>query len=172
MHGQMNRLDHTNGSPPPNVQNNMLNNMGNINNWPFAPYIPQNNMNNNMGNMNNPHPQALMGFIGNNPVPVDNVKNELNNQQNVNVNVNNINLPLNMDKISSVSRVRSQHGYDAYDKDEKYVGTFGDDGAFFDADQLNDAHQPIFNQTQMLLRNQSDDYLFYNNIRNSIFESK
>merc|ERR1712244_56104 len=82
----------------------------------------------------------------------------------------NILLPSNMTKISSVSRVRSQHGYDAYDKNKNFVGSFDETGTFLEAEQFNDQYQPIFDPSQMLSRNQSDDYLFYNNIKTSIFD--
>ena len=101
------------------------------------------------------------------------MKNEvLNQDRNNKHNGNDINLPTGLHKVDSVSRVPSQHGYDAYDKDKNYLGSFDQAGAFFEADQFNDQYQPTFDaNNNMLTRNQSDDYLFYNNIRTNIFDS-
>ena len=112
-----------------------------------------NNINNNKQNMNGVKPELL-----------NSRKNNNNNNNN-----NDINLPAALPKVASVARVRSQHGYDAFDKDNNFVGSFGDDGTFFEAEQFNDQYQPTFDSSQMMLtRNQSDDHLFYSNIRNSI----
>merc|ERR1712228_366936 len=81
-----------------------------------------------------------------------------------------MNLPTNMQKISSVSRVRSQHGYDAFDEDNNFIGCFDETATFYDAEQIG-AYQPNFDHNQMLMRSRSDDKLFYQSIRSSIFDT-
>ena len=45
-------------------------------------------------------------------------------------NKSDLNLPTCLHKVDSVSKVPSQHGYDAYDKDKNYIGSFDNEGAF------------------------------------------
>merc|ERR1711933_603440 len=102
---------------------------------------------------------------------------KVNNNQSVNDVVkcedfsNSVNLPTNMQKISSVSRVRSQHGYDAFDEHNNFIGCFDETATFFDAEQIGSSHQPSFDHNQMLMRSHSDDRLFYESIRSSIFDT-
>eukprot|EP01083_Nonionella_stella_P012429 35280_1 len=197
-HGGMTTLDHQSGSPPPTNTNNKDANKipapfsHNTNNapppplnapflltpnpsngglWSFNPPFGANN-NNAMNGLYAPAHAPPPQFTGYNDKPAVNneVKHELFAPTNNNINDNNMTLPNNMTKISSVSRVRSQHGYDAYDKDNNFVGIFDDEGAFYDAQQFNEQYEPTFDHTNMLWRNQSDDYLFYNHLRNNIFD--
>jgi len=89
-----------------------------------------------------------------------------------NVTGNGIALPSSMPRIASVSRVHSQHGYDAFDANQQFLGSFDGAGTFQEADQLNESghYQPTFDASNMLSRNQSDDFMFYSNIRNSLFD--
>merc|ERR1712190_220725 len=93
------------------------------------------------------------------------------NGGNHNGNGNGIALPSSMPRIASVSRVHSQHGFDAFDANQQFLGSFDGAGTFLDADELNQngRYQPTFDPSNMLNRNQSDDVLFYSNIRNSLF---
>eukprot|EP01084_Bolivina_argentea_P272123 463228_1 len=84
----------------------------------------------------------------------------------------NIHLP-NMHKIATVSRIRSQYGYDAFDENNKFVGVFNDQGQFMDANVLDRYSPPKnFDPSQMIARNESNDMLFYDNIRSNIFGTK
>jgi len=83
---------------------------------------------------------------------------------------NGLALPSSMPRIASVSRVHSQHGYDAFDANQQFLGCFDGAGSFLEAEQLNEHYRPVFDPSTMLSRNQSDDSLFFRNLRNSIFD--
>eukprot|EP00484_Ammonia_sp_Unknown_P005938 CAMPEP_0197073024 /NCGR_PEP_ID=MMETSP1384-20130603/210395_1 /TAXON_ID=29189 /ORGANISM="Ammonia sp." /LENGTH=861 /DNA_ID=CAMNT_0042511849 /DNA_START=108 /DNA_END=2697 /DNA_ORIENTATION=- len=144
-----------NAPPPMNAHAAMVansNNNGNVN--------TNNGAVNNHENVNNSNKMS------------NKVKNEaIEREQRQNQN-SSMNLPAVLHKVDSVSRVRSQHGYDAYDTEGRFLGAFDDNGTFFDADQLqfDGEDPPIFDSANMLSRNQSDDHLFFNTIRRSIFD--
>merc|ERR1719295_1581782 len=94
-----------------------------------------------------------------------------NTNRNGTENGNGIALPSSMPRIASVSRVHSQHGFDAFDANQQFLGSFDGAGTFLDADELNQngRYQPTFDASNMLSRNQSDDFMFYSNIRSSLF---
>lgn len=87
-----------------------------------------------------------------------------------------LNLPPSMPRIASVSRMPSQHGFDAFDANQQFIGSFDGAGDFLDAEQLHqndNGYRPSFDPNNVINRNHSDDFMFYNNLRNSIFaESK
>jgi len=80
-------------------------------------------------------------------------------------------LPTTMPKIASVSKVPSLFGFDAFDDNEQFLGSFDGAGGFMNAGQLSATdYQPTFDASNMLSRNQSDDNAFYSSIRNSLFD--
>eukprot|EP01084_Bolivina_argentea_P267016 453125_1 len=180
----MTALDHNTSSPPPSTSNNKdkdknnnnaqrqlsgftvtTNNFGGNNavNAPFLTTRMSPNTSNNTAiwsfayqsnNGFNPHqsPQLMSYIPLAPPPPASALPNSNNNSVKRELNMS---LPSSMGRISSVARQPSQNGYCAYDKDNRLVGYFDDNATFLDVDQFNN-EAPIFDQSQMLIRNQSD----------------
>jgi len=120
-----------------------------------------------MPSMNGLNHSGNMGAFG---MPPNAVSNEVKPDK---LPALSINLPPSMPRIASVSRMPSQHGFDAFDANQQFVGSFDGAGDFLDAEQLhqneNGAYRPSFDPNNVINRNHSDDFLFYNNLRNTIF---
>jgi len=151
------------GFPPPSHQSP---NIMTAFNPPGAPPPMPSPSNNAAGHTDNNKKSSSVSATQNHEAEThSSVKNERGENTNANSSVQ---LPSMLHKVGSVSRVRSQHGYDAFDAQNNFLGAFNDNGDFFDADHIGQ-YQPTFDSSQMLMRNQSDDYLFYSNIRKDIF---
>lgn len=84
---------------------------------------------------------------------------------------NGIALPSMMPRIVSVSRVHSDYGFDAFDSNQHFLGSFDGAGSFLEAERLNEngRYRPTFDPDTVLSRaTNDDDFGFYDLITNSI----